>query len=379
VEHTAAAARRAPVEIPTALRGTGSTQNVRATHHATLLAQLWGVDLTQIRGTGNAGQVTKTDLLAAIVTAGGTIDPVAAWLPGDAVPPLDAERPATPAARRLAAGLRVPLRSVEPHPGERRIRKADVLAATEGTGTERFVERPFSATHRVMARRVGESKRNAPHFRLVIDVRIDELLALGETASGKSGIKVSLNDLLVAASAHVLTTVDGVNVHVLDDRIRQFKDADIAIAVSTAQGLIAPVVRAANSKGITEIATEARALVIKAREGRLSSEEVEGGTFTISNLGMFGVREFDAIINPPQGAILAVGAARREKLLTETGAEIVATVVTVTMSCDHRAIDGALGARFLTALKALIEGPASLEDPRAGRTLAPESRSGGMA
>jgi pyruvate dehydrogenase E2 component (dihydrolipoamide acetyltransferase) len=379
VEHIAPAAGRAPVQIPAALRGTGSTENVRATHHATVLAQLWGVDLTQIRGTGNAGQVTKTDLLAAIVSAGGTIDPIAAWLPDQAVPVPDAEQPATPAARRLATGLGIPLRSLEPHPGERRVRKADVLAATERTGMERFVEQPFSATHRVMARRVSESKRNAPHFRLVIDVRIDELLALGETVSGKSGIKVSLNDLLVAASAHVLTTIEGVNVHVLDDRIRQFKDADIAIAVSTAHGLVAPVVRAANSKGITEIATEARALALKAREGRLSAEEVEGGTFTISNLGMFGVREFDAIINPPQGAILAVGAARREKLLTETGAEIVAPVMTVTMSCDHRAIDGALGARFLRALKELIEAPASLERPRAARTLASESRSGSMA
>jgi pyruvate dehydrogenase E2 component (dihydrolipoamide acetyltransferase) len=379
VEHTAPPTPRAPVQIPAALRGTGSTQNVRATHHATVLAQLWGVDLTQIPGTGNAGQVTKTDLIAAIESAGGTIDPVAAQLPDHAVPPLDVERPATPAARRLAAGLGVPLRSVAPRAGERRIRKADVLAVTEGTGTERFIERPFSATHRVMARRVAESKRNAPHFRLVIDVRIDELLALGDAASGNSAIKVSLNDLLVAASAHVLTAVEGMNVHVLDDRIRQFKDADVAIAVATPHGLIAPIVRAANLKGIAEIASEARALALKAREGRLSREEIEGGTFTISNLGMYGVREFDAIINPPQGAILAVGAARREKLLAETGAEIVATVITLTMSCDHRAIDGALGARFLKALKTLIEAPASLEHPRTARVQPPENRSGGMA
>jgi pyruvate dehydrogenase E2 component (dihydrolipoamide acetyltransferase) len=378
-EHTAPPAQHAPVQIPAALRGTGSTQNVRATHHAIVLAQLWGVDLTQIRGTGNAAQVTKTDLIAAIVSAGGTIDPIAARLPDHAVPPLDVERPATPAARRLAAGLGVPLRGVEPRPGERRIRKADVLAASEGTAADRFIERPFSATHRVMARRVGESKRNAPHFRLVIDVRVDELLALGEAASEKSGIKVSLNDLLVAASAHVLTTVQGVNVHVLDDRIRQFKDADVAIAVATARGLVAPIIRAVNTKSIAEIAREAHALALKAREGRLSREEVEGGTFTISNLGMFGIREFDAIINPPQGAILAVGAARCEKLLTETGAEIVATVVTLTMSCDHRAIDGALGARFLKALKAMIEGPASLEHPRTARARPPENRRGGMA
>jgi len=210
-------------------------------------------------------------------------------------------------------------------------------------------------------------------------VRIDELLALGDAASGNSAIKVSLNDLLVAASAQVLTTVEGVNVHVLDHRTRQFKNADLAIAVTTAHGLIAPILRAANTKGIAEIASEARALALKAREGRLSREEVEGGTFTISNLGMFGVREFDAIINPPQGAILAVGAARREKVLTETGAEIVATVMTLTMSCDHRAIDGALGARFLKALKATIEAPASLEHPRTAGAQPPESRSGGMA
>jgi pyruvate dehydrogenase E2 component (dihydrolipoamide acetyltransferase) len=212
-----------------------------------------------------------------------------------------------------------------------------------------------------------------------MDIRIDELLALGEALFKKSGIKVSLNDLLVVATAHALTAVDGVNIHVLDDRIRQFKDADIAIAVSTANGLITPVVRAANAKGILEIATEAHALTAKAREGRLSSEEVEGGTFTISNLGMYGVREFDAIINPPQGAILAIGAAQRRKLLTDAGSEIAATVVTVTMSCDHRAIDGALGARFLQVLKALIEAPAPLEDPRAARTHALDSRAGGMA
>ena len=346
------AARGTAVHIPAALRGTGSTQNVRATHHATVLAQLWGVDLSQIRGTGNAGQVTKTDLLAAIVSAGGTIDPIAA---------------------------RVPLHSVEPHAGERRIRKENVLAAAEGTGAASFVERPFSATQRVMARRVAESKRHAPHFRLVIDVRIDELLTLGEAVSGRSGVKVSLNDLLVAASAHVLTTVEGVNIHVLDDRIRQFQDADVAIAVATTRGLITPIVHAANSKGIAAIASEAHGLALKAREGRLSRQEVEGGTFTLSNLGMFGVREFDAIINPPQGAILAVGAARREKLIAASGAEMVATVITLTMSCDHRAIDGELGARFLKALKATIEAPADLGYPCASQAHAAESGSGGTA
>jgi pyruvate dehydrogenase E2 component (dihydrolipoamide acetyltransferase) len=352
---------------------------VRATHHAIALAQLWGVDLTQIRGTGNGRQVTKADLLAAIISAGGTIDPVAARVPDGFVPSPDADRLATPAARRLAARLRVPLRSVESRTGESRIRKAAVLAATQENRPEGCIERPFSATRRVIAQRVSESKRTAPHFRLIIDVCIDELLVLGEATSKKSGVKVSLNDLLVTATAHALTLVDGVNVHVFDDRIRQFEDANIAIAVSTADGLIAPVIRAANSKGITEIATEAHALGLKARQGRLSREEVESGTFTISNLGMLGVREFDAIINPPQGAILAVGASRRQKVLTDAGSEFVATIVTLTMSCDHRAIDGALGARFLQALKTLIEAPAPLEAPRTTRVYAPGNRSGDMA
>ncbi len=376
---TAAGSLVTAVRIPAALRGTGSSANVRATHHAIALAQLWGVDLTQIRGTGSARQITKSDLLAAITTAGGTIDAVAARVANHAIPPPDADRPATPVARRLAARFGVPLRSVEPLPGDRRIRKTAVLAAARENGPAGYIEKPLSGTRRVIARRVSESMRTVPHFRLVMDIRIDELLALGAALSEKSGIKVSLNDLLIVATAHALSAVDGVNIHVLDDRIRQFQDADIAIAVSTANGLITPVVRAANAKGILEIATEAHTLTTKAREGRLSSEEVEGGTFTISNLGMFGVREFDAIINPPQGAILAIGAAQRRKLLTDAGTEIAATVVTVTMSCDHRAIDGVLGARFLQVLKALIEAPAPLEDPRATRTHALGTRAGGMA
>ena len=367
------------VRIPAALRGTGSSANVRATHHAIALAQLWGVDLTQIRGTGNARQITKSDLLAAITSAGGTIDAVAARVADHGIPPPDADRPATPARAVSLPVLEWPLSSLEPLPGDRRIRKAAVLAAARENGPVGYVEQPLSGSRRVIARRVSESMRTAPHFRLVMDIRIDELLALGETLSRKSGIKVSLNDLLVAATAHALTAVDGVNIHVLDDRIRQFQDADIAIAVSTANGLITPVVRAANTKGILEIATEAHTLTTKAREGRLSSEEVEGGTFTISNLGMFGVREFDAIINPPQGAILAIGAAQRRKLLTDAGTEIAATVVTVTMSCDHRAIDGVLGARFLQVLKALTEAPAPLEDPRATRTYALGTRAGSVA
>lgn len=377
-ERTGTGSLVSSVRIPAALRGAGSGTSVRATHHAIALAQLWGVDLTKIRGTGSARQITKSDLLEAITSAGGRIDAVAARVADRAIPPPDPDRPATPVARRLAARLGVPLGSIEPRPDDRRIRKAAVLEAARDNGTAGYVEVPLSATRRLIAQRLSESKRTIPHFRLVIDVRIDELLALGETLLQTGGIKVSLNDLLVAATAQALTAVAGVNIHVLGDRIRQFRDADIAIAVSIAQGLIAPVVRAANTKGALEIATEVHTLTTKAREGRLSREEVTGGTFTISNLGMFGVREFDAIINPPQGAILAIGAAQRRKLLTDEGAEIAATVLTATMSCDHRAIDGALGARFLQAWKSLIEAPAALAHPPAARKQASGGHGGGV-
>jgi pyruvate dehydrogenase E2 component (dihydrolipoamide acetyltransferase) len=209
----------------------------------------------------------------------------------------------------------------------------------------------------VIAQRLTQSVQTAPQFRLVVDLRADNMLALRSQIAEKNNAKVSLNDVLIKAAAHALLTVPEVNIHVLGDRVRYFKEANISVAVTTDGGLMTPVVHGANRKGILDIAAETRSLTAQAREGRLSAEAVSGGTFTISNLGMFGIRQFDAIINPPQGAILAVGATQRCRVLLEDGTEVVATMLTVTLSCDHRAIDGALGARFLQALRGFVENP----------------------
>ena len=341
---------------------------MRATQHASALAELWGVDLTRVPASGSGGQVTKSDLLAAIAGAGGSFDAAIARVADREVPPPDPERAATPVARRLAARLDVPLPSIVLRPGAARIRRADVLAASNRaaslkSATAAYEDQPLSATRRVIGQRLAQSTQSAPHFRLVVDVSADELLALGKAIAEKSGARVSMNDLLIKAAAQALVIVDGMNIHVIGDRIRQFKDADIAFAVSTDAGLITPVVCAANRKTVVDIAAETRALGAKAREGKLSAQDIAGGTFTISNLGMFGIRQFDAIINPPQGAILAIGAAHRTRIFLDDGEEVVARLLTVTLSCDHRAIDGVLGAKFLQTFKRRVERPAQLDTP----------------
>lgn len=354
------------VHIPVGLRGSAAAVAVRATHHASALAKLWGVDLTSVPGSGSGGQVTKSDLLAAIASAGGTIDAAIARVADREVPPPDPERAATPVARRLAARLNVPLRSIVLRPRVARIRRADVLAVSNrptspAARVAGYEDQPLSATRRVIGQRLVKSKQRAPHFRLVVDVSADELLALGKAIGQKGGVKVTVNDLLIKAAAEALVIVDGINIHVLDDGIRQFKDADIAFAAATEAGLVAPVVRTANRKSVIDIAAETRALSAKAREGKLSAQDIAEGTFSISNLGMFGIRQFDAIINPPQGAILAIGAAHRRRIFLDEGDEVVATLLTVTLSCDHRAIDGVMGARFLQTFKRLVESPAQID------------------
>jgi pyruvate dehydrogenase E2 component (dihydrolipoamide acetyltransferase) len=191
-------------------------------------------------------------------------------------------------------------------------------------------------------------------------VEVDALLAVREELNRRySEAKVSLNDLLVKASACALVAVPGVNVQFDGETVQQFGDADIAVAVALDGGLITPIVRGANLKGVVAISNEVRDLATRARLGTLQPEEFQGGSFSISNLGMFGVDRFDAIINAPQGAILAVGAAE-QKPVVRKGELAVATVLTLTLSSDHRIIDGALAARFLSALRGFLETPATM-------------------
>ena len=282
---------------------------------------------------------------------------------------------ASPLARRIAgdAGLDIGnLAGTGPHG---RIIRADVEEAiakgavsaqsasvpmmSAAGQSERF--EPHSAMRRVIAERLQQSKQNAPHFYLTVDCEIDTLLqarkALNEAAP--EGVKISVNDMVVKAAAAALIAVPEVNGYFEEAGCRYFSDADICIAVAVDGGLVTPVIKAANHLGLSAIANASADLAKRARDNQLDPAEYTGGTFTISNLGMFGVREFSAVINPPQAAILAVGAGEKRPVVRGDALDI-ATVMSVTLSADHRIVDGAVGARWLQAFKGAIENPVTM-------------------
>ena len=210
-----------------------------------------------------------------------------------------------------------------------------------------------------IARRLLESKQSIPHYRLAADVDLTALTAHRASLNAGGAAKVSINDLIVRAAALALVRHPEVNAQLQGEEILKFAQADVAVAVASENGLVTPIVRAADRKGVAQIATEVADLAERARGGKLTRDEITGGTFTVSNLGMFGVDRFDAIINPPQVAILAVGAAS-DRIVARNGQPAVAKVVTLTLSCDHRVVDGATGAKFLGTLRELLETPAQL-------------------
>ncbi|MEP1231439.1 MAG: dihydrolipoamide acetyltransferase family protein [Litorimonas sp.] len=219
---------------------------------------------------------------------------------------------------------------------------------------------PMSAMRKTVAKRLTEAKSTIPHFYLRSDIRIDALLEAKSSYQAKNA-KVSVNDLLIKATALALIENPDVNVQLHGDNIHSFKHADIAVAVSTPRGLITPVVRSADLRGICDISGAMKDMAERARDNKLTHEDIAAGTFTLSNLGMFGVDQFDAIINPPQCAILAVGT-KRNVWMQEGEGGVFANYISCSLSCDHRAIDGALGAAFLKSLKTLIENPQRLFD-----------------
>ncbi|WP_029548803.1 dihydrolipoamide acetyltransferase family protein, partial [Rhizorhabdus wittichii] len=214
----------------------------------------------------------------------------------------------------------------------------------------------MSSMRRTIARRLTEAKQQIPHFYVRRRVRADRLLALRAAVQGQ---RPSVNDYLVRACALALMEVPQVNIQVHGQEIHRFADADVAVAVATEKGLVTPIVRAADRLSVAEISAAMASLAQRARAGKLKPEEFSGGSFSLSNLGGFGVEQFDAIINPPQGAILAVGTARPEPI-DDDGAIRIVPVLHLSLSCDHRAIDGADGGRFLVALAGLIENPGLL-------------------
>lgn len=287
---------------------------------------------------------------------------------------------ASPLARRIATDKGLDLKAISGTGPHGRIVKRDVenakpsaasasggAVATPGFALPEsgsVTEIPNSTMRKVIATRLQEAKQTIPHFYLSVDCRIDALLDMRKTLNaaapeGDGAYKLSVNDLIIKAVAKGLVEVPAANAMWTDEAIHQFNTVDISVAVATPSGLITPIIRHADHKGLAAISNEIKELAGRAKDGKLMPEEYTGGGFTISNLGMFGVKDFAAIINPPQSCILAVGAGEQQPIVVD-GQLAVGTVMTCTLSVDHRSVDGAVGAQFLAAFKRIIENPALL-------------------
>lgn len=287
------------------------------------LARERSLDLSGVPGTGPNGRIVRRDIEG--------LDAEAA----------NAEKPASSASSTTQTAQ-------APAPAAQ--------AAPEGG----YTDTPHTGMRRAIARRLTESKSTVPHFYLVADCRMDALLALRKQINGLENTKVSVNDLVVKAVAGALRDVPGANAIWTDDATRSFESVDIAVAVSIPGGLLTPVVRGVEKLSLGQLGETIRELAGRARDGKLKQHELEGGSFSVSNLGMYGTREFSAIINPPQSGILAVGAAEKRPVVADDGSIEVATVMTVTLSADHRVLDGALAAEWLAAFQKRIENPMSI-------------------
>ncbi|MBX9708306.1 MAG: pyruvate dehydrogenase complex dihydrolipoamide acetyltransferase [Caulobacteraceae bacterium] len=293
---------------------------------------------------------------------------------------------ASPLARRLATEAGLDLKSLKGTGPRGRIVKADVEAAGKGGAAAQAVTSPPAEPRKVqslaqmgipdgsydlvpldgmrkaIARRMTDSFRDIPHFPLTIDCEIDGLMVVRAKVNAMlepQGIKVSVNDFVIKAAALALKAVPEANASYSPDGLAMHHHADIAMAVAIEGGLITPIIRKAETKSLSQIATEAKDLAKRARDRKLKPEEFQGGTFSVSNLGMFGIKAFASIINEPQGAIMSVGAGEQRPVV-KNGQLAIATVMTVTLTCDHRVVDGATGAKFLQAFKPLIEDPVTM-------------------
>ncbi len=301
------------------------------------LAKEAGLDLAAIKGSGPHGRIVKADVEAAKAAPRPAAKP-------EAAPKAEAPKPAAPVAAPPGA-------QISPAAGP----SAKALADAYGIP---YHELPNNNVRKTVARRLTEAKQTIPHFYLTVDCELDALLALRKTLNERAGdgIKLSVNDLTLKAAAIALRRVPAANAAWTDAAILMFDRVDMSVAVATPNGLITPIVKDADRKGLAQISAEMKDLGARAREGKLKPEEFQGGTFTLSNLGMFGVKEFGAIINPPQGCILAVGQGEQRPVV-KNGALAIATVMSCTLSVDHRVVDGAVGAEYLAAFKKLIEDP----------------------
>ncbi|MEL6560561.1 MAG: dihydrolipoamide acetyltransferase family protein, partial [Bacteroidota bacterium] len=276
------------------------------------MAEEKGYDLSQIKGSGDNGRIVKKDIENFTPSA----------------------QPVATAADKATAPVALP----------------------KVVGEESYEEVAVSQMRKTIARRLSESKFTAPHFYLTMEINMDKAIEARKSMNEVSPVKISFNDMVVKAAAAALRQNPDVNVYWLGDKIRKNQHINIGIAVAIPDGLVVPVVRYTDSKTLSHISAEIKELGQKARDKKLSLDEMEGGTFSISNLGMFGIEEFTAIINPPEACILAVGGIKQTAVVKD-GQLVPGNVMKVTLSCDHRAVDGAVGSAFLKTLKSLLEDP----------------------
>ena len=273
----------------------------------------------------------------------------------------------SPLAKRIAKQRDIPLSSIKGSGPHGRILKIDVdnfdIKKIEYSSLNNLESNNFeivknSAMRKTIAERLVKSKNEAPHFYLSLDCNIDELLKVRKAINSKSNdeYKISVNDMIIKASSAALLKVPKANASWENENTKYFNNTDISVAVAIEGGLITPIVKNVQSKGLLEISMDMKDLANKAKDGKLQPEEYLGGSFSISNLGMYGIREFSAVINPPQGCILAVGSGEKRVIVINDEISI-ATIMTVTLSCDHRVVDGAVGAEFLSEFKNFIENP----------------------
>ncbi|MCA3261349.1 MAG: pyruvate dehydrogenase complex dihydrolipoamide acetyltransferase [Telmatospirillum sp.] len=294
------------------------------------IAEQSNLDLGKIAGSGPGGRIVKHDVEAAMAGGG-------------------AKKSAAPAPTAAAASAPAPV--------------AVSSAALAAIGPHKLV--PLSTMRKVIARRLTESKQQVPHFYLTVDCDIDKLLAGRAALNAKSpekgpgAFKLSVNDFIIKSVAAALRQVPNANASFSDDGMLLWENVDISVAVAIDGGLITPIIRDADKKGLVEISNTMKDLAARAKSGKLKPEEFQGGTFSISNLGMFGIKDFAAVINPPQGCILAVGAGEQRPVV-KNGALAIATMMSVTLSVDHRVVDGSVGAEFLAAFKKIVEDPLAM-------------------
>jgi pyruvate dehydrogenase E2 component (dihydrolipoamide acetyltransferase) len=299
------------------------------------MAMQAGIDLSSLRGSGPNGRIVRADIQSA--QAGGA---PAGQGPAAGPPPATgaATSPAVPLGKATAPAITAPHKLV-----------------------------PHSTMRKVIARRLSESTATIPHFYVSMDIEIDAMIALMSQLNAKSAPKdtpgaylITINDMVIKAAAATLRKVPAVNASWTDDGMALYDDVDISVAVSIPDGLITPIIRQADTKGLSTISREMKDLAGRSRAGKLKPEEFQGGGFSISNMGMFGVSAFTAIINPPQSAILAVAAGRKRPVVNKDGELAIATVMTCTLAVDHRVADGALGATWMRTFKQVVEDPLSL-------------------